>query len=49
MQVKQEEVEKDRTFLAVVGSGSTLTSTLQNLYNLHATQREGRLIVSKGR
>ncbi len=41
MQVKQEEVEKDRTFFAVVGSGSTLTSTLPP----QITHREGRLIL----
>jgi hypothetical protein len=40
MQVKQEEVEKVRTFLTVVGSVSTLTSTLQSLYMLHREKED---------
>jgi hypothetical protein len=40
MQFKQEEVEKDRTFFAVVGSGSTLTFTLQSIYMPHREKED---------
>ncbi len=50
MQVKQEELEKDRTFFAVVGSGSTLNLTLQSLYKstCHTERRRIAVVIRKG-